>query len=173
MTKLQTFDSRYFIGKNYFGEDDAQNYLVFQPIIRYFKVNTIINVTNYVLSWNSKGLSAETIKPSTPSDNSLTPTINYYCAAKISMKFTGSCLKQPKLIFNHGKVVNIYNIYELGASDSNTSDLTVKNCLFGAVILTKNTDIDKYGYSGYGFGFNKRSCFSFLVGGFGVNVVIF
>ena len=46
---LKTFDLGYFIGKNYFEEDGAQNYLVFQPIIRYFKVNTIINVTNYVL----------------------------------------------------------------------------------------------------------------------------
>ena len=26
----------------------------------------------------------------------------------------------------------------------------MKNCLFGAVTLTKNADIDKYGYSGYG-----------------------
>ena len=28
--------------------------------------------------------------------------------------------------------------------------ITLKNCLFGAVTLTKNADIDKYGYSGYG-----------------------
>ena len=76
----------YFIGKNYFEEDGAQNYLVFQPLIRYFKVNTIINVTNYVLLWKSKGLSAGTIKPPTTSDNSFTPTINYYCAAKIRVK---------------------------------------------------------------------------------------
>ena len=166
MTKLQTFDSRYFIGKNYFGEDDAQNYLVFQPIIRYFKVNTIINVTNYVLSWNSKGLSAETIKPSTPSDNSLTPTINYYYAAKIRVTFAGSCLKQPKILYTHGKIVNMYIVYELSASGSNNSDLTLKNCLFGAVTLTKNADIEKYGYSGYGIGFDRRTSFSFPGDGF-------
>ena len=35
-------------------------------------------------------------------------------------------------------------IYELGASSSNFDDPTWKNCLFGAVTLTKNADIDKY-----------------------------
>ena len=33
--KLQTFDSSYFKGKSHFEEDGAQNYLIFQPIIRY------------------------------------------------------------------------------------------------------------------------------------------
>ena len=47
--KLETFDSSYFIGKSYFDEDGTQNYLIFQPIIRYFKVNTITN-TDYVSS---------------------------------------------------------------------------------------------------------------------------
>ena len=49
MNKLKTFDSNYFIGKNHFEEDGSQNYLVFQPIIRYFKVNTITNI-DYVSS---------------------------------------------------------------------------------------------------------------------------
>ena len=39
--------------------------------------------------------------------------------------------------------------------------------------MTKNTDIHKYGYSGYGTGFDRRSSFSFLGGGFGQNVLIF
>ena len=42
----------------------------------------------------------------------------------------------------------MYIVYELGASGSNNSDPTLKNCLFGAVTLTKNADIEKYGYSG-------------------------
>ena len=77
LNKLKTFDSGYFIGKSHFEEDGAQNYLVFQPIFRYFKINTI-NVTNYVLSWKSKGLSDEAIKLPATSDNSLTPTISYH-----------------------------------------------------------------------------------------------
>ena len=51
LNKLKTFDSSYFIGKSYFEEDGTQNYLVFQPINKYFKV--IIN-TDYVSSWKSK-----------------------------------------------------------------------------------------------------------------------
>ena len=91
--KLKAFDLSYFIGKNHFEEDGAQNYLVFQPIVRYFKVNTIINIADYVLSWKSKGLSAESIKPPTPSDNSLTPALSYYDDFKVRVKFTGSCLE--------------------------------------------------------------------------------
>ena len=40
---------------------------------------------------------------------------------------------------------------------------TIENCLFGAVKLTKNADIDKYKYSGYGIGFDGRGIFQFLV----------
>ena len=38
--------------------------------------------------------------------------------------------------------------------------------------LTKNADIEKYHYSGYGIGFDRRSSFSFQGGGFGQNVII-
>ena len=34
-------------------------------------------------------------------------------------------------------------------------------------------DIDKYRYSGYGIGFDRRGSFSFPGGGFGQNVIIF
>ena len=39
--------------------------------------------------------------------------------------------------------------------------------------MTKNADIDKYGYSGYGIGFDRRSSFSFPGGGFVQNSIIF
>ena len=67
--------------------------------MRYFKVNTIINVTDYVLSWKSKGLSAENIKRPATSDNSLTPALSYYDDFKVRVKFTKSCLKQPKISY--------------------------------------------------------------------------
>ena len=136
-------------------------------------MNNINIVTNYVSSWKSKGLSDKTIKPISTSDNSLTQTISYYYPSKIRVKFTATCLKQNKAIFNHGKVVNIYIVFELGAFTSSNSDPIIKKCLFGAVTLTKNADIEKYEYSGYGVGFDKRSSFSFPSGGFGENVLIF
>ena len=54
-----------------------------------------------------------------------------------------------KISYTHGKIVNIYIVYELGAPTSNYNDPMLKNCLFGAVTLTKNSDIEKYKYSGY------------------------
>ena len=83
LNKFKTFDLSYFIGKSHFEEDRVQNYLVFQPISKYFKVITNID---YVSSWKSKGLSAESIKPPTTSDNSLNPALNYY-GTKTRVKF--------------------------------------------------------------------------------------
>ena len=149
--------------------DGTQNYLVFQPTYRYFKV---IANTRYISSWKSKGLSDESIKRPTTSDNSLYPLIDYLCD-KIRLKFNASCLKQAKLTYTHGKTVSIYIVYELTDSSSNDDDSKVRNSLFGAVRLTKNTDIDKYGYSGNGIGFDRRERFSFPGCGFRSNVIIF
>ena len=75
LNKSKTFDSSYFNDKSYFEEDGTPNYLVFQTINKYFKLTTN---TDYVSSWKSKGLSSESIKPPTTSDNSLTPALSYY-----------------------------------------------------------------------------------------------
>ena len=93
---------------------------------KYFKLNTNVGVIDRVLSWQSKGLSNESIKPPTTSDNSLNLRLSYN-GTKMVLKFTGSCLKQPKFTFTHEKVVNIYIVYELGASSSHISDPTIKN----------------------------------------------
>ena len=66
MNWIRTFDSDYFIDKSHFEEDGTQNYLVFQPLNKYFKV---ITNTDYVSSWKSKGLSAKSIKPPATSDS--------------------------------------------------------------------------------------------------------
>ena len=95
MNQLKNFDSSYFIWKSHFEEDGVQNYLVFQPTIRCFKVNMITN-TDYVSSWKYKGLWAETIKPPTTSDNSLARELNYY-GTKTRVKCNGSCLIQSKI----------------------------------------------------------------------------
>ena len=73
--------------------DGSHAYLMFQPVFRYSE--TVTN-SNYILSWKSKGLSAESIKPPTTSDNSLTPELSYYRYNK-KVKFNGSCLKQSKI----------------------------------------------------------------------------
>ena len=122
LNKLKTFDSSYLIGKSHFYEDGNQNDLVFQTINKYFK---LITNTDYVSSWKSKKLSSESIKPLTTSDNSLTPALNYY-GTKTRVQFTGSCLKQSKISYTHGKVENVYIVYELGASSFHINDPAVK-----------------------------------------------
>ena len=71
-------------------------------------------------------------------------------------------------------MVNIYIVYEINKKDNTViSDPTLENCLFGAVTLTKHVNIDKYGYSGYGIGFDRKGSFSFSNGGYGQNVLTF
>ena len=45
--------------------------------------------------------------------------------------------------------------------------------MFGAVTVTKNSDIDKYQYSGYGIGFDRGENVSFPGGGLRQNVINF
>ena len=91
----------------------------------------------------------------------------------MGVEFIGSCLKQPKISHTHRKLVNLYIFYDLGSSGSSNSDPTLKNCLFSAVTLTKNADLDKYEYCSYGIKFDRRSSFSYPGSGFGQNVLIF
>ena len=88
------------------------------------------------------------------------------------VKFNGSCLiKQNKFTFNK-KILNIYIVYDLD-SNLNNFDPILENCLFGAIKITKNSDIDKYKYSGYGLGFDSKGVFSRPTGSFGNYSVIF
>ena len=76
-----------------------------------------------ILSWHSRGLSTETIDFPTTSISLLID----YVGNKITAKFTGSCLKQSnRFTYTHGKVVNIYIVYEPGAYSSNVNDPTQK-----------------------------------------------
>ena len=62
--------------------------------------------------WQSKRLSHETIKRPTTSDYKLNPKLSYF-GTKSRLDFRETCLKQDKITFNHGKIVNIRIVYEL------------------------------------------------------------
>ena len=81
---------------------------------KYFKLNSVAGVTDYVLSWQSKGISNEIITPFAISNNTLSPRLSYY-GTKISVHITKSSLKQSNHIFTHKKVNNCF-VYELAAS---------------------------------------------------------
>ena len=126
---------------------------------RYFKIIAGVGNGSYIYYWQSKGLSDERINSIKTPNYTITPNINYY-GTKTRVEFNGSCLKQDKVTFNHGKVVNIYIVFEISKSINISEYPTIEDCLFGAVSLTKNADIDKYKYSGYGIGFDRHGSFS-------------
>ena len=135
---------------------------------RYFK-----GVTNsdYILSWISKGLSDENITPPSAPHSFLNPSLSNL-GTKTRVRFSRSCLKRDTIKYNHWKIVNIYIVYEIHKNENTTSsDPTLENCLFGAVSFTKNSDIGKYKYSGYGIGFDRKATLSFA-NGVGRNVII-
>ena len=102
--KLEAYDSSYYNGKKYFDQEDGtQSYLVFLPKRKYFKLNSIAFIVDRVLSWQSNGLSNESIKPPATSNNSRNPKLNYY-GTKTRVQFIGSCLKQSNHIFTHKKL---------------------------------------------------------------------
>ena len=59
-------------------------------------------------------------------------------------------------MYDHGKIVIIYIIYEKGKNYAVSTYPRLENCLFSAVSLAKNADTDKYKYSGYGIGFDRH-----------------
>ena len=160
LKKLKIFDSSYFIGKSHFEEDGTQNYLVFQPMYRYFNQIAGAGNGNYIYYWKSKGLSDGRINSIKTSDYIITSYLDYYCT-KTEVKSSGSCLKKDSVTFNHKKVLKIYIVYEISRSININDYLTLESCLFGAVSVTKNADINKYKYSGYGTGFGRHETLSF------------
>ena len=117
-------------------------------------------------------MSDENITARTTSDYSLDSQLSYL-GTKTRVEFKGSCLKQDEIAYDHGKIVNIYIVYKINKNFNISSYSTLENCLFGAVSLTENADIDKYKYSGYGIGFDRYGFFSHPSRGTGRNVTIF
>ena len=64
------------------------------------------------------------------------PTLKYTGKTN-NIKFNGSCLKKYKITFNHGKIVNMYTVSDLQSTRNYNADITLENCLLGAVKTTK------------------------------------
>ena len=71
--------------------------------------------------------------------------------------------------------MNIYIVSEMSLwKFKESTDFTLVKFLLGTVKLSKNSDLEKYKYSGCGFGIHARESFSLSEGsGFGKNVIIF
>ena len=57
----------------------------------------------------------------------LIPSVNYV-GTKARLKFNEDCLKQEKISFDHGKIVNIYIVYEMDRYVNTSSYSTLENC---------------------------------------------
>ena len=169
LKKLKTFDSSYFLGKNYLeGNDEAQNALVFQTMQKHFK---LIN-ENQIDKWKSKGLSNQYLSTfSTIGDVILSKPIK---PKHVIFKGKGTLVHNENDIISGGPIINIYIVYKTSPKTIN-SDFVFRDCLFGAIkiINTTNSDTDKWHYSGYGIGFDSTSNFTDADGGIGRNVIIF
>ena len=82
-------------------------------------------------------MSDEFIKPTATANYGLTPKFNYF-GTKTRVWLNGSCLKQDKITFNYGTIVNIYIVHEKNKNYNTSSDPTLEKRLFGVVSLTKN-----------------------------------
>ena len=128
-------------------------------------------VGNEISAWESKGLSNEKISSTTTTSNNKFSTSLMYLNARLEVLFNEDILKQDKVTYNHGPIVNIYIVYRL-TTDTNSS-ITLNVCLFGSVEIMKNADIDQYKHCGFGIGLDSRRTFSHPSGGDGKNVIIF
>ena len=122
---------------------------------RYFKRIAGAGSGNYIYFWKSKGLPDERLNSNTTSNYGITPELSFY-GTKRSVEFNGSCLNQDKATHDHRAIVNLYIVYEISKNYNIRNYPTLENCLFGAVCLTKNADIDQYKYSGYCVGFDRK-----------------
>ena len=92
---------------------------------------------------------------------------------KLGVIFNGNCIKQNKLGYVHGTVINIYIVYELKNRSTDNGDFTVSNGLFGAVKLAKDINTSNYQYKGHGICFDSGGKFSIGNITNGKNVIIF
>ena len=129
LKKLKNFSSIYFRGKSHFEEDGTQNYLVFQPIQRYFKRIAGVGNGNYIYYWKSKGLSDERINSIKTSIYGISPYISCYDTNKIRVKFDGVSLRQYQGTLLHEGIVNIYIAYEINDNFDVSRYPILENCL--------------------------------------------
>ena len=140
LKKLKTFGSSYFLGKNYFeGNDGAQNVLVFQTMENHFK---LIN-ENQIDKWKSKGLSNQYLRTfGTIGDAILRKPIR---PMYVIFKGKGTLVQDKNNIISGGPIINIYTVYKTSSKTIN-SNFVFRDCLFGAIKITKttSTDTDKW-----------------------------
>ena len=94
---------------------------------RYFRKIVGVGNHNYMYFWKSIGLSDERLDSIAASNYTITPELSFY-GTKTRVEFNGSCLKQDKVTYNHGTIVNIYIVYAISKTHNISSYPTLENC---------------------------------------------
>ena len=102
LKKLKKTDPIHFRGKSHFEVDGTQNYLAFHSMYRYFKRVGDVCTGSYIYFWKSKRFTVENITAPTTSDYWIHQQLSYL-GNKVRLEFKGSCVKQDKIAYNHGK----------------------------------------------------------------------
>ena len=108
-----------------------------------------------IYSWKSNGMSEESIENKTKSGSNFATIFVHYRVLP-DVNFNGHCLRNNDISILK-KLINQYISYILNPLRSLNADYKLNNSLFGSVKLTKNADLHKYRYSGYGIGLDFRS----------------
>ena len=151
LNSLTTKDYDFFLQKIYFTNNDgSQNTFVYQSTLDSLEIKKDKG-TDYVLSWKLKRVFNSKLKPLYASFLDSIKLSEY----RIGVKFD----KVPLAIEQNNylnKIVNVYIVYDLDAWPRNPiNNFKFKNFLFGATNIVKNSDKEKYVYSGYGITFGS------------------
>ena len=99
--------------------------------------------------------------------------MKYFKDGKINIKFENCVLLQEKMAFEQKNMINVYIIHGLDNWPINRgSNVSIKNCSFEEVILTRNAIKRKFICNDYGITFNGSGLWSFG-NEFAQNFVIF
>ena len=111
----------------------------------------------------SNKISEESIENITKSDSNFAAIYHHLLP---DMNFNGHCLIKNNISIPT-KLMNLYIFYTLVPQLGNlNTDFSLGNCLFGFIKPTKNADLDKCKYVGYGTRFDSRSEFLFTDGSY-------
>ena len=88
----------------------------------YFNQVSGVGSDNYIYTLKTKALSNENIAAPATKDYKLNPELSFF-GTKTKVEFNESCLKQ--VTFNHGKIVNIYIVYEISKNINISSSQSV------------------------------------------------
>ena len=145
---------------------NQQSYFLFEPKSKSFTKNGIA-----IHAWISTGIHNGSNNTDLFSVNNSPTLLNKN--NRLGVTLNGNHMKQNKLGYAHGKIVNLCLVYELKNRRIDNPDFTVQNGLFGAVKIVKNENPSHYKYEGYETCLDGEYSFSFGNRIDAKNVIIF